>query len=552
MTIFKYCSGYQFVLLFLGIMGGLLFSADYISKEIELPKVVAVDGDSFDGNRVRADVENNGMIVSHRISGHAGLEWPKENHTYMIYSSSVIVTGLVGGDLRACASTHNPERAPGSYGGDKNLPEFKLYKINQSDWVNPIYYDDFQNWPVKQGAPWVDEDHDGIYNPLPEGPDYPDLHGDQMIWFVSNDGDSAVHVNCNTDPLGLEFRTTVFGYNESTALGDMLFVKEQIFNCGGQLIEDMYISIWVDPDIGDANDDFVGCDTTLNLGICYNDGGDTDYAGYSMGTPAVGYILLQGPLVPSPGDKAVAFGRERNDYRNLPMTSFSKYLNANDAVWGKYSTVQELYYQAQGLMKDGSFMPIEMSGGTRYAHPGDPTLDSGPADQQLVDFDIHASNDRLFMLNCGPLTMAPGDSQEVIFCILLAADGDALNSYLKIKDIAEIAQNKYDSFPVQPAKVEPEIPLPTYITLYDNYPNPFNNFTIIKYFLPEDKLVEIAIFDLQGHQAIKLVDSVQPMGINTVKWSGDNDAGQAVATGIYFYQIHTTAITETKKLIYLK
>ena len=32
----------------------------------------------YDGNRVRDDLENNGMIVSHRISGHSGMEWPKD------------------------------------------------------------------------------------------------------------------------------------------------------------------------------------------------------------------------------------------------------------------------------------------------------------------------------------------------------------------------------------------------------------------------------------------------------------------------------------------
>ena len=35
-----------------------------------------------------------------------------------------------------------------------------------------------------------------------------------------------------------------------------------------------------DPDLGDAADDFVGCDTTLGMGICYNDGDDVNFAGY--------------------------------------------------------------------------------------------------------------------------------------------------------------------------------------------------------------------------------------------------------------------------------
>ena len=66
-----------------------------------------------------------------------------------------------------------------------------------------------------------------------------------------------------------------------------------MLNKGGNDIDDMYIGLWSDPDLGDAGDDFVGCDTTLGLGFCWNDGVDSYYSSYSGGTPAVGYDFFR-------------------------------------------------------------------------------------------------------------------------------------------------------------------------------------------------------------------------------------------------------------------
>ena len=62
-----------------------------------------------------------------------------------------------------------------------------------------------------------------------------------------------------------------------------------------------YLSKWSDPDIGDPLDDFVGVDSTIDLGYAYN--GTQKDAVYAP-PPAMGYDLLQGPIVPSPGDSA--------------------------------------------------------------------------------------------------------------------------------------------------------------------------------------------------------------------------------------------------------
>jgi hypothetical protein len=142
---------------------------------------------------VKDDLENNGMIVSHRISGHSGMEWPKENHTYSVFASGVWFAGKVGDDLRCATAEYGPEMVAGPYGTNSSDPSYTIYKVSKGDLADPLASDHFQNWPVADGAPWVDNDGDGVYTPMPSGPDHPEFIGDQVIWFVRNDGDAVAH-----------------------------------------------------------------------------------------------------------------------------------------------------------------------------------------------------------------------------------------------------------------------------------------------------------------------------------------------------------------------
>ncbi len=410
----------------------------------------------FDGNRIRNDMENNALIVSD-FSGHSGLEWPKDNSTYTVYASAIWYAGLVDGDLRVAAGDYSNEFVPGPWGTDPSAAENKFYKASKSDLADPLANDDFQNWPVDLGAPWVDVDGDGEYDPLPNGPDYPDFIGDQIVWFVCNEGGAGSHGLFGTLPLGLEVQFSIFGFDRPDAFGDMMFVKALAINKGGNTIDSTYVGLWSDPDLGDAGDDFVGCDTTLSLGICYNDGVDADFAGYSGGTPAVGYDFFQGPVVPSAGDTALAYGQHLPGFKNLPMSSFVKYINP-DAVYFDPNDATEVYNYMKGLRADGSPFPVEASGGTPFVHPGDPSLNVDANDTEYVDSDIHASGDRRFLMNAGPFTMAPGDSQEVVYGIFMAAAGDPLDSFHFLKTVDELAQLAYDiQFALPPSPPVPEV-----------------------------------------------------------------------------------------------
>jgi len=277
----------------------------------------------YDVNRIANDFSNNGMFVTNIKSGKSGMEWPKFMDTDINYVSGIWIGDSTASGIRVTAAEFASEYSPGSYDSEYNQLKHKVYTINKFDFDSPRSNPDFVNWPVENGAPWIDNNNDGIYN-INDG-DSPEMIGDQMHWYVCNDAVQENHSVFHSTPMDIELQVTTWGYNGSysgQSLQDVMFVKTLIINKGQSNIENAYIGLWSDPDLGNANDDFVGCDTTLNLGYCYNDGAD---AQYGENTPAHGIALLQGPIIESVGNIANSFGRTIDGYKNLPMTSFVKY-----------------------------------------------------------------------------------------------------------------------------------------------------------------------------------------------------------------------------------
>ena len=73
--------------------------------------------------------------------------------------------------------------------------------------------------------------------------------------------------------------------------------------------------------------------------------------------------------------------------------------------------------------------------------------------------------------------------------------------------------------------------------LKNNYPNPFNPLTLIKYSLPIDGVVTITIYDMMGSRVKTLINSFQKSGDNSVQWDATNNLGNKVPSGVYLYTI---------------
>ena len=373
----------------------------------------SVDDDTrADANVLDMFVTNHGTIARDVIGGGpGGLFFPKGSERTVVFSAGLSIGAFVGGELRVATAIYQDEFGPGimigSNPADPEDSRFRVYKITTGDGPGTP---DWDAWPFADGAP-----DDGAGNPL--------LLGDQTLWAVFNDADPALHTSNvgSTNPLGLEVQLTVFAYRWPDALGKTIYVKYRIINKGGNTLEDTYFMFWSDPDLGDARDDFIGYDAASGLGYCYNS--NNQDAMYPAAPPAVGYLQLQGP-------EADGGGR-------LGVTAFGSYTNGTDP-----GNVGELYNVMQGLNRDGSEI-IDPSTGlpTTYMFSGDPVIGSGWLDDFVAD--------KRCALNAGPFTMAPSDTQEVIYAILVGQGADRLNSIEALRAMVSELENTYNSgFPV--------------------------------------------------------------------------------------------------------
>jgi hypothetical protein len=88
--------------------------------------------------------------------------------------------------------------------------------------------------------------------------------------------------------------------------------------------------------------------------------------------------------------------------------------------------------------------------------------------------------------------------------------------------------------------------------LYQSYPNPFNDQTIIKYNLMKSCLVTLTIYNILGQKVRTLVREHQKAGVKTVSWDGKDEKGGDLSSGIYIYRLRAGEIIQTKRMLLLK
>jgi hypothetical protein len=196
----------------------------------------------------------------------------------------------------------------------------KIWKIDKSDILAHIsnieqgtnYYvtPDLYSWPGNGPAgysdilaPFYDADADGIYEPY-QG-DYPELLGDQMLWWITNDI-IAPHNSTDGIPMGVEMQYTLYSYSfedPADEIEDLInyqsFLNVKISNRSVNDYDSVFVGVWTDVDLGAAIDDYIGCDVARSTFYAYNgDDYDEDYSGtlgYGMAPPIQTVTILDGP-----------------------------------------------------------------------------------------------------------------------------------------------------------------------------------------------------------------------------------------------------------------
>ncbi len=84
------------------------------------------------------------------------------------------------------------------------------------------------------------------------------------------------------------------------------------------------------------------------------------------------------------------------------------------------------------------------------------------------------------------------------------------------------------------------------------YPNPFNPETTIGFYLEKEAEVDIKIYNIRGQLVKELHSGIMEMGRHNIIWHGENEKGQQVGSGVYFYQLKAGDLVKTKKMMLMR
>ena len=463
------------------------------NKDNKNENSITVQQVSLDANNIKSWIWNTGVFDQNSGTANTpGFEWPKGSGHYAIFTAGLTLAAYVNNQLRMAAASYKGEYLAGycTNGTFQTNSNFKLYKVTRGD--NSINNPDWANWGlmVPYGAPFEDINNNGIYEPAI---DKAGVKGSaQTIFLCVSDGDPSSHTvtegfGGGTAPLGAEVHFTAWCY-DNPGYQDMQFLKWVVINKNTSVWDSTRISLVSDPDLGYADDDYIGCDTIRHLGYCYN--ADNDDAGnsyaYGPNPPASGFVFLNcGSL-------------------NLNLSSFDFFTNTSSpgAVCEHDVSIPiEAYNFMRGYKKDGtSWINVHTCLPTKfcYALDGWSEFDGkisncgGSVSCQVVG---SPSGDRRFMMNMKTESqrMNPGDTQVVQMAQLVARGSSNLNSVTMLRQLSDAARQLCENnFIIGISPVSNEIP--NGFNLYQNYPNPFNPTTKIKFDIAKQTNAKIIIY----------------------------------------------------------
>lgn len=444
------------------------------------PDVVVLQRIILNANNVSAYFQNTGIMDQNTTSGNtAGLEWPKGSGRYASFTAGLSIGCGINGQYAQVMASYKGEYAPGYFKADgtwETNNDFKMYTVRLGD--NASNNPDYANWykMVPYGAPYTDVNNNHQYD---DGVDIPGMtNAGQTIFECMGDGDVSNRSPGEgfgggvTSPiLGAEIHFTAWAYT-TPGLEDLQFVNWVVINKGANKWDSTFTGVVVDPDLGDAEDDYIGCDITRNLAFCYNsDNNDGTGAPPTYGTapPAFGMDYFKSPIYKDPASP--------NFGDTLGLTSFVFFTNTGSSPPPCESDPNgepvPAYHMLQGLKKDRSpFLDPTVSppAVTKFCYPGDPETGTGWTEYKGsvkncngitgTTVTVNPPGDRRFIFNSGAhdFVVNPGDTQNIIVAKMVQRGADNKNSVTLLKRMSNTAQIIYDNnFNVTPPPPPPAV-----------------------------------------------------------------------------------------------
>jgi len=96
------------------------------------------------------------------------------------------------------------------------------------------------------------------------------------------------------------------------------------------------------------------------------------------------------------------------------------------------------------------------------------------------------------------------------------------------------------------------VSIPAEYAVSQNFPNPFNPVTNIRFDLPEQSDVSIAVFNARGQLVNELTSEYYPAGSHMIQWNGTDLRGLPVSSGVYIYSVKAGEFHAFKKMLLVK
>jgi len=370
-------------------------------------------------------------------------------------------------------------------------------------------------------APFVDLNANGIYEPLLG--EYPDIKGDQALWWVWSDN-GPTHNATHGNPLGMEVHIMAYGYHRGTLIDNVIYFEYTLVNHSPNTYTNFRIAQWDQAEIGDYYiDDFIGYDSTWRMGISYDgtndDGGSGGHPISHSGPPPMSAITL----IDLPGDAGASYV--------LPG-SFN-YFN-NDASYIGNPTIDTEYNNymraknKHGVHLKDDFMGAGVPSSGYGSGPDCNYVFSGDVANTLQWSECTCNNnpsDRRFVFSSNDFTLNSGASQKIVLALIATnrgAGGCPTASFDSIKIVADTAWRIYHD-PLPPLSV---VNHSTSVNSGINiYPNPANDKLYVENAANNTGEAHITIYNTIG----QVIDVV----INTSRKKSEADISRLPA-GLYY------------------
>jgi hypothetical protein len=266
-------------------------------RSIPLPAQTFYNVESIDINNINANVGVHGDLWHSWNNGQitAGCEYPKGSGKHLAIAGGLWMGGYdQSGNLRTSATLYRQageEYWPGPLQGTDTVITYlesqkwaRIWKIKRSDiqlFLNTANHTltntptNILEWPAKGNpyakgnnntslnitanmAPFIDVNSDGSYDPL--SGDYPEMKGDEMLWFVFNDHGPTHNEIPGSLPMGIQVKASVYGFENASVPANVLYYEFELLN-KQQTLDSFVLGTFADLDLGYSGDDYIGFDS---------------------------------------------------------------------------------------------------------------------------------------------------------------------------------------------------------------------------------------------------------------------------------------------------